>query len=270
MSGGPEGAAPRGDGRPEPRSGIGDRVIRRRITRPTGRLYSRFVTLMKFVLPAAGLAMLALVAAWPSLTELPTPRISADEGQLEMIGPRYFSEDEANQPYSVTAARADQSNAYPGLLELAEPEAEMTQNDGTWVTMRSDHGWYDRTSGILRMVGSVRVMRDDGSEFTTAEAYSDVRAGSAWGDRRVIGQGPQGEIDARGFRLTDRGRSVVFIDNAKAGVAQRNAAPAGGNPPPPAPPVQTAEQPADAPPRVRLAPLPPVKPPAPRSQGGRM
>ncbi|HYG91693.1 MAG TPA: LPS export ABC transporter periplasmic protein LptC [Azospirillum sp.] len=193
-------------------------VHRRRITRPVSRSYSRVVTMMKLVLSALALALLALVAAWPALNELPKPRIAADKGQLEMIKPRYFSADDKNQPYSITALSAEQSTDQPGIVLLDKPEAEMTETAGTWVTMRSERGWYDQNTGILKMRGSVHVMRDDGSEFTTEEAFSDVRKGTAWGDVHVEGQGPQGVVLADGFRMSERGRTMVFLNSANAAV----------------------------------------------------
>lgn len=203
---------------PEVRKAAGRDVHRRRTVRPVSRSYSRIVTAMKLVLPATALALVALVAAWPVLNELPKPRISADKGQLEMIKPRYFSADEKDQPYSITARRAEQSTDQPGILVLDMPEAEMTETAGTWVNMRSDRGWYDQNTGILKMRGSVHVLRDDGSEFTTEEAYSDVRKGTAWGDVHVEGQGPQGVVLAEGFRMTERGRNIVFLNSANAAV----------------------------------------------------
>ncbi len=194
------------------------RVHRRRAIRPVSRVYSRFVTGMKFALPALALAVMALIAVWPSLTELPTLRISADKGQLEMIKPRYIAVDEANQPFSLVAAKADRIADQPDIVLLEQPEAEMTQTDGTWVTIRSDRGWYNQVTGILKMRGHVRVMRDDGNEFTTEEAESDIRKGTAWGDVHVVGQGPQGVINAEGFRLADRGKTMVFLNQSKADV----------------------------------------------------
>ncbi|AWK87919.1 LPS export ABC transporter periplasmic protein LptC [Azospirillum thermophilum] len=173
---------------------------------------------MKFALPALALAMVALLAAWPSLTTPPRSRLAADKGQLEMIKPRYLSADEKNQPYSVVASRADQSANQPNIIELDQPEAEMTENDGSWVTIKSEKGWYNQDTGILKMRGSVHVLRDDGREFTTEEADTDVRKGTAWGDSPVVGQGPQGEINAQGFRMSDRGKTMIFLNQAKAGV----------------------------------------------------
>lgn len=194
------------------------RAHRRRDTRPVSRVYSRFVSAMKFVLPAAALAMVALLAAWPSLNSPPTPRVSADAGQSEMLKPRYFSLDEHNQPFSLVAAKADKSADQPDIVLLDDPQAEMTETTGTWVTMRSDKGWYNQNTGILLMRGNVHVLRDDGNEFTTSEAEADIRKGNAWGEQAVTGQGPQGEINAKGFRMTDRGKNVVFLNQSKAEV----------------------------------------------------
>lgn len=209
-------AAPPGGPAPDAPPAL--RAHRRRDTKPVSRVYSRFVTAMKFSLPALALAVLAMLAAWPSLNNLPRPRIGADKGQLEMIKPRYFSADEHNQPFSVVAAQADQSADQPGIIVLEKPEAEMTEKEGTWVNIRSDKGWYNQETGILKMRGNVRVMRDDGNEFTTTEADTDVRKGTAWGDQHVTGQGPQGEINAQGFRLSDRGKTMVFLNQSKAEV----------------------------------------------------
>ena len=197
---------------------VGNRIHQRRVVRPVSRIYSRFVTWMKFALPALALAVLALIAAWPSLTELPVPKIAADKGQLEMIKPRYFSLDEQNKPYSLVAQKADKLADQPDIVLLDQPEAEMTQTDGAWVNIRSDKGWYNQNTGILLMRGNVRVLRDDGNEFTTEEAESDIRKGTAWGDVHVVGQGPQGVINAQGFRLSDRGKTMVFLNESKADV----------------------------------------------------
>lgn len=206
---------------------IGRRAHQRRTIRPVSRVYSRFVTWMKFALPAVALAVLALIAAWPTLNELPTPKIAADKGQTEMIKPRYLSKDEQNQPFSLVAVKADKLADQPDIVLLDQPEMEMTQKDGAWVNIRSDKGWYDQNTGILKMRGNVRVLRDDGNEFTTEEAESDVRKGTAWGDVHVVGQGPQGVINAEGFRLTDRGKTMVFLNQSKADV-QAAERPGGG------------------------------------------
>lgn len=218
------GVEPRGISKgPEGRTRAATRTIRR-----LGRAYSRFVALSKFVLPAAALGLVAVIAAWPSLVNAPIT-FKKPEGNLsEIVNPKYLSVDDRKQPYSLTAARADQSGEFPGLTALSKPEAEMFDQGGAWVVVTAEKGWYDRSTGVVRMVDNVHVLRDDGGEFTTDEAFSDVREGDAWGDRRVIGQGPSGEIDADGFRLTEHGKNVVFINDNAAKLRTRS----GGSRPP--------------------------------------
>jgi len=199
-----------------------------------GRAYSRFVALSKFVLPALALGLVAVIAAWPSLINAPS-LFKKPEGNLsEIVNPKYLSVDDRKQPYSLTAERADQSGEFPGLTALTKPEADMFDQSGAWVVVTAEKGWYDRSTGVVRMVTNVHVLRDDGGEFTTDEAYSDVRKGDSWGDRRVVGQGPSGEIDADGFRLTEHGKNVVFINDNAAKLRTRSS---GGKPSEPSAPV---------------------------------
>lgn len=211
-----------------------------------GRAYSRLVTGLKFILPAAALALIAVIAAWPTLINSP-PVFKKPEGNLsEIVNPKYLSVDERKQPYSLTAERADQSDKFSGLTALTKPQAEMFDQSGAWVVVTAREGWYDRASGVVRMVSDVHVLRDDGGEFTTDEAFSDVRDGNAWGDRRVVGQGPSGEIDADGFRLTEHGKNVVFINDSAAKLRTRSG---GAKPPEPPPVVASAPSAAGEPPR---------------------
>jgi len=216
------------------------RAATRKVTR-FGRAYSRFVALSKFVLPALALGLIAVIAAWPSLINAPA-LFKKPEGNLsEIVNPKYLAVDDRKQPYSLTAERADQSGELPGLTALTKPEAEMFDQSGAWVVITADKGWYDRQTGVVRMVTNVHVLRDDGGEFTTDEAFSDVRKGSSWGDRRVVGQGPTGDIDADGFRLTENGKNVVFINDNAARVRTRS----NGAKPSGSPAVAAASTPAD-------------------------
>lgn len=205
---------------------------------------------MKLALPLAALGIMALVAAWPTFVE-PTPRKLAQEpGDSELLKPRYFSVDEKGQPFSLNAKRAKELEAGAGLFDLDEPEAEMTELDGSWVTLRSNYGRYNRDDRLLHMTGAVRILRDDGTEYHTEEAYADIESGTAWGDVRIVGQGPQGEVAAEGFRMTDRGKTMVFLN--------RTAATTPGGAPENAPPenAPTTQKPAAQKPAAQTPPSP--------------
>jgi lipopolysaccharide export system protein LptC len=200
-------------------------AFRRRAPVSVNAGYSRLVQAMKVALPLTALGILALVASWSVLVE-PTARKFAEQpGDSELLKPRYFSVDEKGQPFSLTAKRAKESDNETGIVDLEEPEAEMTETGGGWVTLRSQIGFYNRQTRLLRMVGAVRILRDDGTEYHTEEAFSDIAAGTSWGDVRIVGQGPQGEVAAEGFRMTDRGKTIVLVNRSAVSTPAGSAQP---------------------------------------------
>ena len=77
------------------------------------RTYSRLVGVLKYVLPVAGLVIVALVVLWPELHHVqvdissPTERPTAGANG-EIQNPRYSGVDEASRPYTVWATVAKQ------------------------------------------------------------------------------------------------------------------------------------------------------------------
>jgi hypothetical protein len=70
---------------------------------------------------------------------------------------------------------------------------------------------YQSQAQLLDLFGDVNLVRDDGTRFVTNAAHVDVAADSAVGNDPVTGHGPSGDITAQGFRVVDRGNTIVFI-----------------------------------------------------------
>lgn len=250
-----------------PRDAGAGRAFRRRAAKPVSAGYSRMVQLAKVALPLAALGILALVAAWPSFVETTPPKLAANPTDSDLLQPRYFAVDEKGQPFSLTAKRAKEKDPETGLVDLDEPEAEMTEIGGAWVTIRGRDGEYNRQTKILHLMGDVRILRDDGTEYRTEEAYTDIAAGTAWGDSYIVGQGPQGEVAGQGFRMSDRGKTMVFTNRAAVATpagppsdAPKPDAPKPDAPHPVPAPLPTPSTPAQSAPIPPL-PLPPFHPP---------
>lgn len=178
--------------------------------------HSRFVSRAKIALPTLAVAVLLIVVAWPMLERRNQPFIAPpDAGQLEMSDARYRGEDEKSRPFEVRAERATRSNSQSKLVDLVKPEAEMVLDGGSWITISAESGRYDRQSGQLTLQGHVTLYHDQGYEFTTDTAEIDTAAGTAWGNARVTGQGPFGDVDAAGFRLANEGKTIVFTGRAR-------------------------------------------------------
>lgn len=184
--------------------------------------YSLFVSLMRFVLPAVAFALVVLVVAWPQMHaakkrfHIDFANISPkDANTLAMTKPRFTGVDEGERPYTVTADSATQVASGSPLIDLDQPVADVTLKDGTWVALRSKEGTYDQNSHDLDLRGSVNLYHDKGYEFETARAWLNLRQGTAHGEQPVQGQGPFGQLNSAGFRISEHGKYVVFTGPAK-------------------------------------------------------
>lgn len=185
------------------------------------------VTFLKFVLPLIAMTLMALVVLWPQIEQVQESGFrlgfsTSPDDLLEnvaMTNPRFFGVDGNRQPFTVTAREAVES---PGTAErpdhiyLDEPQADITLEDGSWIALTANEGFYTETDGLLDLVGTVNMYHDNGFEIHTEQAEIAMNAGSASGTVPVDGQGPFGTIASdSGFELEDKGAVIRFLGNAR-------------------------------------------------------
>ncbi len=201
------------------RRAIGLTVPRRRNFRR-----SRFVAVMKIVLPSIAIGLLAIVASWPALDPrddsfpLGLDALAARSAVVPaMVNPRLSSVDSDRQPFVVTADSATRLSAGDegDTYGLVEPKADITLNDGTWWALTASKGTFQQQHQILQLEGDVSLFHDAGYEFLTEAAQIDVERGTAAGDRAVAGQGPTGTVTAEGFVMSDGGERLTFTGKAR-------------------------------------------------------
>ncbi len=179
--------------------------------------YSRRVTFLKRLLPVIGVALLALVGIWPRLVPLLEsvrfgfPVIDLREAhELRMLNPRYAGVDRYNRPYVVTSAIGRQASNRDDLMSLEGPRAQMTMHSGALVVVTAATAMYQSQAQLLDLFGDVNLVHENGTRFVTNTAHVDVAADTAMGNDPVTGHGPSGDITAQGFRVLDRGNTIVF------------------------------------------------------------
>jgi lipopolysaccharide export system protein LptC len=183
--------------------------------------YSRRVALLKRVLPALGLALLLLVAAWPRLAPLLESvrrgfaAIDLREArELKMTNPRYGGVDRENRPYVVTAAVGHQIPNQNDLMSLDRPRAEIKLRPGATVVLTSATALYQSQAQLLDLFGDVDLTHENGTRFLTRRAHADLGDNSADGHEPVAGHGPWGDITAQGFRIRDKGDTIFFTGSS--------------------------------------------------------
>ena len=191
-------------------------VIRSRL-RVAGDGYSRRVAFLKRMLPAFGVMLLLLVAVWPRLVpllervRLGIPLIDLREArELRMLNPRYAGIDRYNRPFVVTSAVGRQIPNRDDLMSLERPRAKLTLHSGASVVMTAAVAIYQSQAQLLDLFDDVNLVHQNGTRFVTRRAHVNVAAETAEGHDPVVGNGPSGNIAAEGFRVLDKGDTIIF------------------------------------------------------------
>jgi lipopolysaccharide export system protein LptC len=195
---------------------LGGASARSRALPTPGRIARRrfVINFTKWVLPAAAMTLLALIALWPEIdsaankARLAMGHISGEVEGGKLIEARYNGVDEKGRPYTLTAATAWQINA--DKVGLTLPKGDITLENGTWLMLNSKEGTFVRALNQLDLVKDVTLYRDDGTTMHTESASIDLKAGAAAGSVPVHVEGPFGVLDAQGFALMDKGNAIDF------------------------------------------------------------
>jgi lipopolysaccharide export system protein LptC len=175
------------------------------------------VTRLRVVLPAASAFILLGLCIWPVLHRdkiLSKALKQVPDIMIENLN--YAGTDSKNQPYSISAGKAIKPAGTTDLYDLERPQAEITLDNGSWVSGKSLFGRYDKENNHLWLGGDVQIFHDKGFQFTTDELQADLNERMAWGEKPVLIQGGFGEIRGLGFRLLDSGNVMVIKGPAKA------------------------------------------------------
>lgn len=190
--------------------------------RPARANYSRFVSLMKLLLPVLALALAAVMVVWPQLKSrdggfsLGFLSINPyDAENLRMDNARFTGLDKKTLPYTLTAEVAIQDGPGADIIRLQQPKADITLKDGTWLALTADNGIHRQKKQTLELTGVVNLFHDSGHSITTTHAEIDLVRGTAVGTQPVTGQGPSGTLTSQGFRFAGKGNIIQFTGKAK-------------------------------------------------------
>jgi len=193
---------------------------RRRVKASPG--YSRFVGMMKLLLPLLGLGLVVTLVVWPNEFQKATgfhlAYVSSDSNggvDLTMLRPRYLGTDSRNQPFVVTADSATQDPVDQRLITLIRLQADMSMADGSWFTVMADNGIYHQQKQFLRLEGAINLFSDQGYEFNARSADVNLKSGKATSSFPINGQGPFGTIRADSLAIEEFGEKLLFLGNVK-------------------------------------------------------
>lgn len=194
------------------------RIIRERLhEQHAPSRYTRFVGLMRFLLPTIALFLTGLVVLWPQIvgsigTIMPMlagERFAGAEAML-MEKPRYVGQTENSEPYEVVASTAVVDPDAPDKILLDGLDARLERGGTRDVRLLASSGIYDRSSRRLDLSGKVELQTGDGYRFETSEANIRLDKGRVDGSKPIAGSGPAGTLRADRFRIRKGGDVMRF------------------------------------------------------------
>ena len=197
---------------------------------------------LKIGLPLIAVICVTYIVVWsrwqlPNVTIRPTdviprPGAPASTTDVTVNTVKYDGVDARNLPFSITAETATQPDSTPppadpavapqqpsqtpaapktdSVINLTNPEADMTMQDGAWVDVKADKGVYNRDQGTADLSGNVKLFHDTGLQIETDAATVDLKNNTAQGNQPVEGQNAAGTLVAEGFQVLNDGRMVIF------------------------------------------------------------
>lgn len=178
--------------------------------------HTRFVMMMKVMLPLVAAALVGLILVWPYFSDeagftigFTSLNLSGTE-QAGMDNALYVGVDERRRPYSISADIARLVENRPNTVNLEMPKADVTLRNGAWLVMTSETGRFIQDEQILELAGGVNLFHDSGYEINTATLSVDLTKVTAVGNDPVEGQGPFGELKAEGVRIENSGATIYF------------------------------------------------------------
>jgi lipopolysaccharide export system protein LptC len=193
-----------------------DWTARTRDTALNALRYSRFVLVMKRVLPiSAGLIVAAVIAyslvpRQSDKLSLATESIGVIHNDLTMTKPRLSGTDNKGRPFVVTADSAVQDTRNVKRATLNNVEADLTLDKGRWLNATAAKGYYDMEKGAMTLEGGITVYSDDGYELHTARAAADLKKGFFRGSDAITGHGPAGTLTADSFELDRKSDRLIL------------------------------------------------------------
>jgi len=184
---------------------------------------SRVIGLLRYLLPAIALCLIALVVLWPQLIGGAGGLIAPIFANAEIDGadvmlmhsPRYVGRTRDAEPYELTAASAYVDPKKPSLIHLEQLAAELTPASKRDLRLVALTGLYNRAADKLDLDGDIALTTSDGYRFETQSARINLEAGRVVGKQPVEGWGPAGTLSADRFEIHDSGQLLRFEGRVK-------------------------------------------------------
>ena len=186
--------------------------------------HSRRVRVLKFLLPLAGLAIVAAFvgksyfAATPAEAPATETATDLEKGKLVMSNPNVQGFTNEKLPYSLGALRAVQSVTQEGVINLEKISAKLPIDSKRQATIEAPAGVFDQSTNSLTIDSAISVRTTDGMSADLKSAVIDINAGTMTTDKPVAIAVKGATISSDAMTMNKAGRSVLFKNNVRVNI----------------------------------------------------
>jgi lipopolysaccharide export system protein LptC len=166
--------------------------------------YSRFVSIMKIVLPAIATLLIALLLLYSIAGREETVNVTMEtmgkvDDDSQMVKPRLTGTDGQGHAFTVTAQSVGQELGANPRMTMIDVEGDVTLENGSWLKVEARTGTFDSAAKAMTLTGAIAIYSDMGYECHTEAAIYDIAKGALTGDKPIACQGVLGLIRGKSF-----------------------------------------------------------------------
>lgn len=203
-------------------------------------IYTRYVKVLRLVLPAIAILGFLSLLIWPWWRERQQQLLDMAEHQqqqaadqatsasgnasapLQVEKPDYQGIDTKGRAYRITATRVEQNLNPKAPILLIEPLAVLTLDPATdiattnrTIKLEGLHGLYDAQAQTLDLKGRVILHYLDAYDIQAEDLIVDLAGGAAMTTTPIEGRGPRGFLSAQSLNIADKGAIIVLKGPSK-------------------------------------------------------
>ena len=179
--------------------------------------YTHFVSLIKLIFLGTAAALAVLVFTW-SFTVSTDKAITislSDSKKIENIDEgltngRFIGKDNNNQTYIITANYAEPIDGNDRKIALKTLQADLTLNEGNWVTLKAPEGILNRNQNELLLEDSVYIYVDNGFEVYTNLVKVDLSNSIIESNSHINMHSSYGTLSAHSFNFNKNKNNFYF------------------------------------------------------------
>lgn len=187
------------------------------------KMHTRRVLILKRSLPVFAFLCVSVMMAWPALMQpKETLKVAKDEVQKSLNGAKvdmtqvlFFSADDKDQPFRVTAQTVQETDPERKIITLNYPKGDYVMNSGEILYGQAPYGFAFQKEEYLYFEQDVQASTKSGYTAKTDAVVIAYKKNTMESEADLFVTGPGGTLNSQGFLIEKSGDLMTFKKKTK-------------------------------------------------------